>query len=262
VGWFRPVAILPEHSHEWPPAKLDAVLTHELEHARRRDPLVQWLALLNRAIFWFHPLAWWLERRLATLAEDSCDAAVLASGHDAGDYAEYLLDIARAVTRAGARVHVVGMAMPGPHLTRRIRQILSRRPRPRISRRRLACVVAACAVSSVVCAAATLEPATPQRAEGLVTFVERFQSTWLSAPRQPIAQLVQTGTPAVSAGAGEHAEAILVTVNGEGLTNTDITERYQELGQAIPRLVDGIWRRSSGPRRAARRCWWTPWTTR
>jgi BlaR1 peptidase M56 len=57
VGWFRPVAILPEHSHEWPPAQLAAVLTHELEHARRRDPLVQWLALLNRAIFWFHPLA-------------------------------------------------------------------------------------------------------------------------------------------------------------------------------------------------------------
>jgi len=43
------------------------VLTHEWEHVRRRDPLVQWLALLNRSIFWFHPLAWWLERKLSEL---------------------------------------------------------------------------------------------------------------------------------------------------------------------------------------------------
>jgi hypothetical protein len=158
VGWFRPVAILPEHWHEWPPAQRDAVLTHEHQHARRRDPLVQWLALLNRAVFWFHPLAWWLEHRLAALAEDACDAAVLARGHDAGDYAEYLLDIASAVTRAGSRVMVVGTAMPGPHLARRIRQILDRAPAARISRTRLACTVAACAVSSALCAATTLEP--------------------------------------------------------------------------------------------------------
>jgi hypothetical protein len=158
VGWFRPVAILPERSHAWPPAQLDAVMTHEHEHARRRDPLVQWLALFNRAVFWFHPLAWWLERRLAALAEDTCDAAVLARGHDAGDYAEYLLDIARAVTGSGSRVRVVGSAMPGPHLARRIRQILNRAPAPRISRTRLACTVAACAISSAVCAATTLEP--------------------------------------------------------------------------------------------------------
>jgi hypothetical protein len=158
VGWFRPVVILPESSHHWPPAKLDAVLAHEYEHARRRDPLVQWLALFNRAVFWFHPLAWWLERRLAALAEEACDAAVLARGHDAGDYAEYLLDIARAVTRAGSRVMVVGTAMPGPHLARRVRQLLIRAPAPRISRLRLTCTVAACAVSSAVCAGTTLEP--------------------------------------------------------------------------------------------------------
>jgi D-alanyl-D-alanine endopeptidase (penicillin-binding protein 7) len=57
AGWFRPVVILPESWSRWPGAQLDAVLTHEREHARRRDPLFQWIALLNRAVFWFHPLA-------------------------------------------------------------------------------------------------------------------------------------------------------------------------------------------------------------
>src|SRR5215470_3861381 len=45
VGWLRPVVILPEECQSWPEAKLDAVLTHEREHVRRRDPLVQLLAL-------------------------------------------------------------------------------------------------------------------------------------------------------------------------------------------------------------------------
>jgi hypothetical protein len=95
VGWLHPVVILPQTWQKWPKAQLDAVLTHEGEHARRRDPLVQWLALLNRAIFWFHPLAWWLERRLTALAEGACDSAVLAAGHSPHDYSEYLLDLAR-----------------------------------------------------------------------------------------------------------------------------------------------------------------------
>ena len=64
VGFFHPTVIFPEPWCQWPPAQLDAILTHECEHARRRDSLVQWIALLNRALFWFHPVAWWLERQL------------------------------------------------------------------------------------------------------------------------------------------------------------------------------------------------------
>jgi hypothetical protein len=108
--------MLPDDWTQWSPAQLDAVLLHEREHARRRDPLIQWFALLNRAVFWFHPLAWWLERRLAALAEDACDAAVLARGHQPAEYCEYLLSLARAVKGAGARVEIVGAAMPGAFL--------------------------------------------------------------------------------------------------------------------------------------------------
>lgn len=49
------------------------MLTHEREHVRRRDPLVRWLALLNRCVFWFHPLAWWLERPRAAQPSPYCD---------------------------------------------------------------------------------------------------------------------------------------------------------------------------------------------
>jgi hypothetical protein len=161
VGWLRPSVILPECWREWPQEQIEAVLTHEREHARRRDPLVQWLALLNRAIFWFHPLAWWLERRLSGLAEEACDAAVLARGHDPYEYSAYLLEIARSVVRSGARVNILGMAMPGSFLTKRIRQILEGRPAPRLTRLRMASVAGACAILSVVFAAGAVDHRKP-----------------------------------------------------------------------------------------------------
>jgi uncharacterized protein (TIGR03435 family) len=156
VGWFKPILILPGEWQQWSRSQLDVVLTHEHEHARRRDPLFQWLALLNRAVFWFHPLAWWLERRLSILAEEACDAAVLAAGHSPQDYSEYLLQMARTVSRAHGRVQMVGMAMPGTGLSHRMRLIIQALPSTRPSRTRLACTVAFCVASSGLFASGTL----------------------------------------------------------------------------------------------------------
>jgi hypothetical protein len=156
LGWGRPAVILPEDWTSWPPEHLAAVLAHESEHARRRDPLVQWLALLNRAVFWFHPLAWWLERRLSSLAEEACDAAVLARGADPATYSECLLEMARRVAGAGSRIQVWGMAMPGSHLSRRIRQVLSVSP-ARTTRTRAAGALVACALLSAAFAATVVE---------------------------------------------------------------------------------------------------------
>jgi hypothetical protein len=186
VGWLTPTVILPECWQRWPQAQLDAVLTHEGEHARRRDPLVQWLALLNRAVFWFHPLAWWLESRLSALAEEACDAAVLARGHDPFEYSEYLLEMARSVLRTGARVKVLGMAMPGSFLPRRIRRILEGRPAQRISRVRMVCMAAACALVSAVFAAGAVDRRMPEpRAAAPVVIVPAPSVMEAPAPAVP-----------------------------------------------------------------------------
>jgi beta-lactamase regulating signal transducer with metallopeptidase domain len=158
VGWLSPVLILPDGWERWSAGHLDAVLTHEQEHLRRRDPLIQWFALLNRAILWFHPLAWWLARRLSTLAEEACDAAVLRAGHSPQDYSDYLLDMAHAVSRQGRRLNVAGMAMPGGGLPDRIRRILEEESMTPRSRTRALCTLAFCATSSIICTAVTLAP--------------------------------------------------------------------------------------------------------
>jgi beta-lactamase regulating signal transducer with metallopeptidase domain len=51
VGAFQPRVILPDSWKEWSPEKLEVILTHERAHVRWRDPLIQWLALFNRALF-------------------------------------------------------------------------------------------------------------------------------------------------------------------------------------------------------------------
>jgi hypothetical protein len=135
IGWLRPVLLLPSGWRTWSAAKLDVVLIHEREHIRRRDPLVQWLALLNRCIFWFHPLAWWLERKLAWLAEEACDEAVLAGGHGAHDYARYLIEMARSVNETRARLRWAGaVEFSSGNLPRRIRRIMDASPAAAMSR--------------------------------------------------------------------------------------------------------------------------------
>jgi beta-lactamase regulating signal transducer with metallopeptidase domain len=93
--------ILPAEWRTWPREKVTAVLAHELAHARRRDPLIALIAALNKCLFWFHPLAWWLEHRLPILAEHAADDAALAVSFDAQAYARLLLDIAARLVTAG-----------------------------------------------------------------------------------------------------------------------------------------------------------------
>lgn len=154
VGLLAPVVILPVDWTEWPEDEVAAVLAHEEEHARARDPLAIVVTLAARALFWFHPFAWWLARRVAMLAEQACDAAVLARGHDVDTYATALLRFARAQTGAGGRVTLPGTAMPGAGLQQRLR-MLDHLPagRPRLSR--LLAIAAAYAASAIVCVAAT-----------------------------------------------------------------------------------------------------------
>jgi TonB family protein len=105
--------------------KLRAVLAHELSHVRRGDWLIAVLASLNKCLFWFHPLAWWLERQLLSLAEQaSDDSSILATG-DRQQYAQVLLDVATALKGKRGRLVWEGAAMARSwQVSRRIDSIL------------------------------------------------------------------------------------------------------------------------------------------
>ena len=60
------------------------MLAHEREHIARHDNLKAHLQRLVETLFWFHPLVWFIGRRLLDERERACDEAVLARGHDPG----------------------------------------------------------------------------------------------------------------------------------------------------------------------------------
>jgi hypothetical protein len=155
VGVLKPTVILPTTWQEWSSSDLAAVLVHEQEHVRRNDPLVVLIALVNRAVFWFHPLAWWLHRQVARLAEEACDVAVVSRGHEARNYAECLRRFAVLTAAARGRWNSLGLQMPGRGVAARIDRILAGGPQPPPSRTHLAATALLCSTAVIICAAAT-----------------------------------------------------------------------------------------------------------
>lgn len=111
VGLRHPVILLPAGWRTWTRNKLEAVLAHEISHVARRDAFTQLLSLLHRAVFWFSPLAWWLDRHLAELAEQASDEAALAGGADRALYAETLLEFFVQLESATGRVRWQALCM-------------------------------------------------------------------------------------------------------------------------------------------------------
>jgi beta-lactamase regulating signal transducer with metallopeptidase domain len=126
LGVRRSSILLPAGWREWDDAELDAVMAHEVSHVTRRDALTQRLSLLHRAAFWFSPLSWWLDRRIAELAEEASDEAALAHGADRTRYAETLLNFFSVLESAPGRMHWQGVSMATPGTAeRRVDRILA-----------------------------------------------------------------------------------------------------------------------------------------
>jgi beta-lactamase regulating signal transducer with metallopeptidase domain len=57
--------------------ELNAVLLHEVAHAKRRDNLIRLLYEVSLCALWFHPLIWLAGMRMALYRELSCDESVI-----------------------------------------------------------------------------------------------------------------------------------------------------------------------------------------
>jgi BlaR1 peptidase M56/Domain of unknown function (DUF3471) len=118
---FGSTVLLPAEYADWSEAKRLAVLSHERAHVAHGDFYVLLLAAINRAVFWFNPLAWWQLVRMAELAEIISDDAALEMLDDRPSYAGILLDFA-----GGVDEPPVAMAMARVcTLRKRVERILS-----------------------------------------------------------------------------------------------------------------------------------------
>jgi len=105
VGLFRSRIIVPEGLF---PAlddkEAESVLLHELVHVKRHDNLLRIFQAGVVAVFWFHPLVWWLDRRLRWESERACDEQVLRLTGENQAYASGLFKAMR---------YALGLDLPG-----------------------------------------------------------------------------------------------------------------------------------------------------
>lgn len=77
IGLARPVLLIPRGLRAFEPAQQRLIVTHELTHLRRRDPLLLHASLMLQTLFWFNPAQRALGERLRWAQELGCDRAVL-----------------------------------------------------------------------------------------------------------------------------------------------------------------------------------------
>jgi uncharacterized protein (TIGR03435 family) len=130
-GLRHPVLLWPRGIEErLTDRQIEAILAHEIAHVSRRDNLTAALHMLVEAIFWFHPLAWWIGAWLVEERERACDEDVIASGSDPNVYAESILKTCQFYVEAPL-VCVVGVT--GSDLKKRIERIMTSRQGSRVT---------------------------------------------------------------------------------------------------------------------------------
>jgi uncharacterized protein (TIGR03435 family) len=130
-GVRRPILLLPSGiASHLTTQQLEAILAHELCHVRRRDNLAAAIHMTVEALFWFHPLVWWLGARLMEERERACDEEVLLLGAEPQAYAEGILKICEIYLQSPLPC-VSGVT--GANLKQRIEAIMSNRVAPKLN---------------------------------------------------------------------------------------------------------------------------------
>ncbi|HWO11894.1 MAG TPA: transglycosylase SLT domain-containing protein [Polyangiaceae bacterium] len=91
IGWLKPVILVPLGAlAALPPAYVEALLLHELGHARRLDYLVNLLQACVEALLFYHPAAHWVSACLRAEREHCCDDLAISMTGDRLGYARAL----------------------------------------------------------------------------------------------------------------------------------------------------------------------------
>lgn len=124
-GIFRHVLLWPNGlSERLDDEDVHAIVAHEVTHVRHRDNLIATIHMIVEAVFWFHPLVWWIERQIVLERENVCDECVVRTLGNNEAYAESLLKVGR---------HCVAPGLPyisraaGADLAKRIVTIMTNR---------------------------------------------------------------------------------------------------------------------------------------
>lgn len=117
--------LLPRDFGDWSEEHRRSALLHEAAHIKRFDCAWQHVAYGVRAVYWCHPLVWFLSGALKDETELAADERAIRSGAEAADYASALVEIARTLREPGRLVRSQGVTfMNHRQLDRRVVNVL------------------------------------------------------------------------------------------------------------------------------------------
>jgi beta-lactamase regulating signal transducer with metallopeptidase domain len=110
-GIVRPCVVLPSklvyHSSR---GALSAVIAHEFAHVRKLDPLTGWILAICELVYFFHPVVYFIKRRILVEREKACDECVVALDRTRRSiYANALVDAAAICRGLAGRIGPVSV---------------------------------------------------------------------------------------------------------------------------------------------------------
>jgi beta-lactamase regulating signal transducer with metallopeptidase domain len=225
VGLWRPVLLIPESLFDHlSRTEIEALVAHEACHLRRRDNLTAVVHMLVEALFWFHPLVWWIGARLIEAREQACDEAVVQSGHDRADYARSLVECCRLYLQSPLSC-ISGAS--GSNLERRVVAIMTGPVASRLTRSKKILLIAAgvCAIATPVTAGWLTSPTGREATAHVAAFAAKATAAALQAtqvvravdrgPAKALAVADPEARPAPSQAAGLEPGAAIDAVSAE-----------------------------------------------
>jgi bla regulator protein BlaR1 len=92
VGHFKPLILIPLGLiNGLSNAEVEAILSHELAHIKRKDYLVNLLQSFIEIVFFFNPAVLWVSQLIKTEREHCCDDLAIACVNDRKNYVQALI---------------------------------------------------------------------------------------------------------------------------------------------------------------------------
>ena len=105
--------------------EVEAILAHELAHFRRKDSWANLIQIGIETLLFYHPVVWWLGRKIRQEREHAADDLALRSGTRRETYVTALAAVAG--FQSGARAAGPALAVTGGSVPNRIRRLLAPR---------------------------------------------------------------------------------------------------------------------------------------
>lgn len=233
-GMFRPVLLLPEGILDrLIPEQFKAVIAHELCHVRYLDNLAAAVHMFIETVFWFHPLLWWMGKRMVEERERACDEEVLRMGSQPRVYADAILNVCKHYVESPLAC-VSGVA--GANLKKRIAAIMKNRGaiRLNLAKKVALAIIAVAAVAGPIIIGAINAPAISAQSTARTSAApaEHFEvaSVRPSAPVSPTERVYfgpARGGPGTSD--PEHITWSYATLKGMLMKAYDVKD-YQVIG--------------------------------